>query len=55
MNTEANATLGSWSFFYLSEDGNGHQITIHAPTYDDAVAIFERTAGAIPFISKAES
>lgn len=36
----ANEDNGSWTFQYLSEDGNGHSITITAPTLLDAVDYF---------------
>lgn len=37
--------LGSWTFQYLSEDGNGHSITITAPTLLDAVDQFTNLFG----------
>ena len=37
--------LTAFTFHYYSEDGNGHELTIHAPTLNDAVDIFEKTIG----------
>ena len=42
MNTEEN---GSWTFNYLSEDGNGHSITVTAPTFEQAVDWFTSMFG----------
>ena len=36
---------GAWTFNYLSEDGNGHSITITAPTLLDAVDYFTNLFG----------
>ena len=47
MNTKPDTSLGSWTFYYKSEDGNGHQITITAPTFNEAV-------DACPFLTQPE-
>ena len=53
MNTKTDTELGSWTFYYKSEDGNGHLLTIHAPTFNEAVAIFDKTIGKnVSFIVK---
>lgn len=37
--------LTPFTFFYESEDGNGHEITITAKTLNDAVKVFHRNIG----------
>lgn len=41
----ANDELGSWTFTYVSEDGNYHSIAICAPNLLDAVDRFEDIFG----------